>query len=219
MELLTSAEDEITGILPVNHQTLYVSHIKKDEAVVPSGIANSVIAAYTTAQARLKLYSYLEPLDSRVLYCDTDSIIYVTKNDPNEYEPPTGTLLGDLTDELEQGSFIKSFISGGPKFYSFITHAADGTEKEVCKVKGITLNFANSKLINYNAIRSYIVEDKIEPIELRYDAIRRTPFHQVVTRVETLVTLKTRQKKKCKPSSVKRRQHGQYGSLPYGYRE
>jgi len=29
------------------------------------------IAAYTTAQARLKLYSYLEQLQERVLYMDT----------------------------------------------------------------------------------------------------------------------------------------------------
>src|SRR5439155_13369026 len=41
--------------------------------------SNPFIAAYTTAQARLKLYSYLELLNERVLYFDTDSVIYIIK--------------------------------------------------------------------------------------------------------------------------------------------
>ncbi|XP_043287522.1 uncharacterized protein [Venturia canescens] len=137
MELLNSPEHEITGMLPVNNQVLYVNYTKTDDAVIPSNIANTVIAAYTTAQARLKLYTYLEPLGKRALYCDTDSVIYVTRKEPGEYEPPTGQLLGDLTDELSsygEGSYIKSFISGGPKFYSFIVNTPSGAESEVCKV-------------------------------------------------------------------------------------
>lgn len=213
MALLTSPEYEITGILPVNDEILYVSYTQIDDAVTPSNIANAVIAAYTTAQARLKLYSYLERLDRRALYCDTDSVIYVTNTDRAEYEPPVGQLLGDLTNELSnygEGSYIKSFVSGGPKFYSFIVSAADGSESEVCKVKGITLNFANRSLINYETIRSFIVGEREEPIVLRYDAIRRTAFHQVITRPE---------KKSCRPSSVKRRRDGEYMSLPYGYKD
>lgn len=212
MELMTSPEFEITGILPVNNDVLYVNYIKTDSAVTPSGIASAVIAAYTTAQARLKLYSYLEHLGGRALYCDTDSVIYVTRNNPNEYEPPTGQMLGDLTDELScygEGSYIKSFVSGGPKFYSFIVKRPDMTESEVCKVKGITLDFSNNALINYKSIRSFIVGERTDPIVLRYDSIRRTAFHHVITRTET---------KTCKPSSIKRRRNGEYGSLPYGFR-
>jgi hypothetical protein len=40
----------------------------KEEFVEESGRTNVVIAAYTTAQARLKLYSYLEQLGPRALY-------------------------------------------------------------------------------------------------------------------------------------------------------
>ena len=56
-----------------------------------------------------------------VLYCDTDSVIYVQKVD----EPPkvtTGDYLDDLTYELEEfgcGSFIGQFVSGGLKNYAF----------------------------------------------------------------------------------------------------
>lgn len=74
------------------------------------------IASYVTATARLKLYSYLEQLKERVLYFDTDSIIFVEW--PGAISPPLGDFLGDLKDELAEygpGSFIDSFVSGGPK--------------------------------------------------------------------------------------------------------
>ncbi|XP_039313511.1 uncharacterized protein LOC120359579 [Solenopsis invicta] len=128
--LLTSPEHEITDILPVNDGVLYVSWRLREEAVVASPITNVVIAAYTTAQARLKLYSYLEKLDRRVLYCDTDSCIYSCSGDLNEYEPRTGNFLGDMTHELESygnASYIESFVSGGPKFYAYVHYPGSTT--------------------------------------------------------------------------------------------
>ena len=55
----------------------------KEEFVEESGRTNVVIAAYTTAQARLKLYSYLEQLGPRVLYADKDSVVYTYR--PGEW--------------------------------------------------------------------------------------------------------------------------------------
>ena len=60
--------------------------------------ANSVIAAWTI-QAQLILYEYLQKLGSRVLYCDTDSCIYVSRGELSE--PHTGNFLSDMIDELE----------------------------------------------------------------------------------------------------------------------
>ena len=51
------------------------------------------VAAYVTTQARLKLYEYLSKLGDYILYCDTDSVIYIQNVD----EPPkveTGYYLG-----------------------------------------------------------------------------------------------------------------------------
>ena len=211
MDLLTSPEIEIICMLPVNHKTLYLSYINTREAIHPSPTSNVVIAAYTTAQARLKLYSYLERLGRRILYCDTDSCIYVSKAGIGEYEPTTGRFLDDLTDELAEygaGSCISLFVSGGPKFYAYIVRKPDGTTDEICKVKGITLNYANSQHVNYDEIRSFVTGKKDIPVVLKYDAIRRTDCHRVITREET---------KKCQPVNVKRRRQGTYGSLPYGY--
>lgn len=211
VQLLSSNEVDVTSILPVNDDVLYVGYICTDENLTPSPITNVVIAAYTTAQARLQLYEYLERLGKRALYCDTDSCIYVSGNSPNDYDPPTGKLLGNLTNELAcygEGSYIESFVSAGPKFYAFVVRKPDGNTVEICKAKGITLNFASSKLVNYHSVRSLVTNEQATPIILHFDAIRRTELHNVVT---------TTEHKTCKSTFDKRRREGSYGSLPYGY--
>jgi len=75
------------------------------------------IAAYKIAQVRLKLYEYLERLGKQALYCDIDLCIYVGDNSSNDYDPPTGKLLGDLTNELacyDEGSH-RIFCFGWPE--------------------------------------------------------------------------------------------------------
>ena len=52
------------------------------------------LATFTTCWDRLKLYSVLEKLNERVLYYDTDSVIYVSR--PEEFDPPLGNYLGEL---------------------------------------------------------------------------------------------------------------------------
>ena len=48
---------------------------------------NVAVAAYVTTQARLKLYEYLSKLRESVLYCDTDSVIFIKKgNDPPKFQ-------------------------------------------------------------------------------------------------------------------------------------
>ena len=79
------------------------------------------VAAYVTTQARLKLYEYLSELWESLLYCGTDSVIFIQNVD----ELPkvrTGDYVGHLTDELEEFgelSFIEVFVSGGPKNCAF----------------------------------------------------------------------------------------------------
>jgi len=69
--------------------------------------------------------------------------------------------LGDLTDELEEsgsGSFIDRFVSRGPKNFSVICPST-GNRKTKRKMKGIILNYKNSKVVNFTALRNMILED------------------------------------------------------------
>jgi hypothetical protein len=97
----------------------------KEEFVEESGRTNVVIAAYTTctAQARLKLYSYLEQLGPRALYADTDSVVYTSR--PGEWKPELGDYLGDLTDEVPDNRIIE-FVTGGPKNNAYKIARPDG---------------------------------------------------------------------------------------------
>jgi hypothetical protein len=79
---------------------------------------NDVLGSYVTAGARLRLYSYLDKLQERALYCDTDSVLYVQITD----EQPLITCadnLGDIVSELGPSEYIQEFVSGGPKNYAY----------------------------------------------------------------------------------------------------
>ena len=91
----------------------------------------------------------LDLLQERVLYYDTDSVIYV--HEPGKPEPPLGDYLGDLTDELD-GDYITTFISGGPKNYAYVTN----NDKRVTKIRGITLDHATTKKLNPEVMRGLV---------------------------------------------------------------
>jgi len=96
-----------------------VSYTNEDEFVEVMGNKNVVLAAYTTAQARLRLYHYIENLGERVLDFDTDSVIFVSpRKSSGEYLVPLVSFLGDMSDELKDygaNSYISEFASAGPK--------------------------------------------------------------------------------------------------------
>ena len=138
--------------------------------------ANVFIASFTTCWARLKLYSLLDQLGDRVLYYDTDSVIYVHRH--GQPEPPLGDLLGQLTDELD-GEHIIEYVSGGPKNYAYRTSSM----KEVCKVQGFTLNFNNANIINFDTLKSMILGnlrevDVFNPRKICRDSRKRKIYNR-----------------------------------------
>ena len=116
------------------------------------------LASVTTCWARLKLYSILEQVNRNVLYYDTDSMIYLSK--PGEYDPPLGDYLGEIINELKTGEYIVEFVSGGPKNYAYKTNRGN----ETCKVRGFTLHFTNSKLINFESVKAMVLDPSEENI-------------------------------------------------------
>ena len=99
-DMLTSDQILVTRVSFINEEMMELRWKHKEEFVETSKRTNVVIAAYTTTQARLKLYTYLEQLGPRALYCDTDSIVFTTN--PGEAKPALGDYLGDLTDEWKR---------------------------------------------------------------------------------------------------------------------
>ena len=219
LKLLTTPEKEVFDVLSVSEDLLYANWRYKKDAVESAPNTNVVLAAYTTEQARVEIYSHIEKLSaSRVHYLDTDSCIFkCNEKDPTEYRPCLGTLLGNIMDELksyEEGAYIINFLSGGPKFYAFRALVpSSGKTVECCKVKRISLNTAYSRKINFDSIERLIAEffdnEESAPIVLKYNANIYTCTHRVVTRSE---------KKSCSIFLRTRRYFHNDVSLPFSYK-
>ena len=99
----------------------------------------------------------------------TDSVWYIER--PGGAKIETGDSLGDLTDELD-GNHITDWCGTGPKSYSYTT----SNGKNVCKVKGFTLNYENSQYINQESMKQLIEGQKKElrlSMKIRLQEIQR----------------------------------------------
>lgn len=138
----------------LSNDMIQIEWIYKQDCQPEDNKTNIYLATFTTCWSRLKLYNVLEELDRRVLYYDTDSVIYVSRS--GQYGPPLGDYLGELTDELKTVEHIVEFVSGGPKNYAYKTN----TNKETCKVREFTLNYTNSQLINFESVKDIVTDPK-----------------------------------------------------------
>jgi hypothetical protein len=111
-----------------------------------SNSTNIFLAAFVTSHARMRLYALLELLGDRVLYYDTDSVLFVER--PGQPSPPLGDFLGDLTSEIPLGRYIIQFVCCGAKNYGYML---DNGECFI-KIKGFTLNYANSQKMQFTTM-------------------------------------------------------------------
>lgn len=161
----------MSGIIVVDDETLFVNWHYLDDYDCGSSSTNPIISAFTTAaHARIELYKYLDILKERTIYSDTDSCCYLASSESEKL--PIGPYLGDLTDELD-GGYIISFISGGSKFFSYMAKYPDGSEKEVCKLKGVRLDVNIKKVVNHKTVKSLITGEQSQ-ISVSSDAITLT---------------------------------------------
>ncbi|KAK9535950.1 hypothetical protein VZT92_005782 [Zoarces viviparus] len=177
---------------------------------------NIFIGAMTTAHARLMLYDLLDTLQERVLYCDTDSVVFTSR--AGDMIPPLGSYLGDLTDEINDGDvcglpeedYITEFVSGGPKCYAYYTR--DG--KTQVKCKGVTLNAKNATVVTPASLISLVHA---------FVANQNTNAHMMtvsdtITRDQKQFHLRNATVlKKVQVVYNKRRVLSDYTTLPYGY--
>ena len=70
-DMITADEIVVTDASFVSHDVMELRYENKENFIEPNAKTNVVIAAFTTAHARLKLYSTLEQLGERVLYYTT----------------------------------------------------------------------------------------------------------------------------------------------------
>ena len=208
--MMTSDSQTIKNVRFVSDEMVHMDWCYHDDFVEVSGRTNVVIAAYTTAQARLKLYGYLENLNERTLYCDTDSVIFISKT--GEWEPALGDYLGDMTDELSDhkgGNSIVTFVGAGPNNYAF--ELARPTKKGYttkCVVKGISLNYKNSLAINFDTVKDMVIGQRKENVTITNKAICRDK--------KTTSLLTKTEENEYRIVFDKRVIQDKYGTFPFG---
>jgi len=109
----------------------------------------------------------------RVLYYDTDSIIFLEEE--GQTNPVLGDYLGEFTSELDPDDYIEEFVSGGPKNYGY----KPKNDHVECKVRGFRLNSEGKTQLNYDVMRQNVLDEIKDPLKKpRQTLVTKT--HQIV---------------------------------------
>jgi len=181
---------------------------------------NVFVAAFTTANARSRLFHVLHKLGRRVLYFDTDSVVYeYDESNPQQYKPDMGDHLGQWTDELKEGQFIQRFVSSGPKSYSYVTNDGEKTTK----LKGFTLNHETAKHLNFDSICDLVLfwaDPDNHPLPDSYNSDPRVEvaYNKICRDKHKFKLFNRSEIKKFRVTYCKRRLiKGTFDTEPYGF--
>lgn len=202
----------------IDDERVEISYKMTDDNVESNFNTNIAIASFTTASARMRLYYGLDKLNRQVLYHDTDSLVYVYDNDKPQGEGneklPLGDLLGEWTDELDGTKMIGTFISGGPKNYSYET---DDGEYHT-KIKGFTLNYDACKVLNHNnminMVNQYSQSGEVDKLSVNYGMIQRNQDKELTNYNQTKQYGFCYDKRVILPET----EDGTIDTLPIGYK-
>ena len=208
-DLLSASGKQIKKIDCIGEKMVRAEYINDSEFIREQRNINVVMAVYTTSYGRLQLYDCLDLLQHRCLYHDTDSLFFTSPADLALEPLKTGDALGDLTDELPPGRTIISFCSGGAKNY---VYKMDDQSTSVT-VKGITLNNRTKTVITYNLLRSMVMKDGpdcvnvVEPARISRDTKVGALYQQPMAKAYRVVYTK----RAVMADGI--------STMPYGYRE
>ena len=157
----------------LDSECVELRYAEKEECVVESDYISEITAAFTTANARVRLYRLLDWLHpSQLAYCDTDSVIFMCDEANPEHRnpfggasrPPEGVEFGDglgqWKDELK-GDHIVAFAAGGAKSKAFITNNPKSKKHREITQKGITLNMSNDERITVEGMIDVDVSGRV----------------------------------------------------------
>jgi len=187
----------------------------EDERVPSLRHTNEVIGPYVTAGARIHLYGFLDTLQEKAIYTDTDSVIFIQPVPGSEPALiKTGDNLGQMQSELKKDEMIDEVFCAGPKNYAYKTYnSATGKSKTVCIVRGITLNCSASQLVNFEKIKDMISSKKDDDT-----VIVRTENKIKRKKIDGGVHLISEPEDETyRLSFLKRRRLNDNTSLPFGY--
>ena len=148
-----------------------------DDSDIEATYVSEITAAFTTANARMRLYdllSWLHP--SQICYCDTDTVMFMYNKTNTLHKYPyndavdvpksvkVGLGLSEWDSECKPGEFITELVVGGAKSQSYKTN----TGKTGIKQNGITMDAANSNIKTVETMRDMVLNNTSIKSEDRY---------------------------------------------------
>lgn len=155
-----SVERESCLMRSISPGVYKVSYKKKDPFIKPVAHGNVWLAASVTAWARITLHRQMIRIGpERLIYCDTDSIIFLW---PKDGENLSGVGLGKWTDEYPDNRIVKVYALA-PKLYA-LTLADDNkqTEYESFRAKGVQMTLRNQSKMAFENILPLIQKTVLE---------------------------------------------------------
>lgn len=195
--------------LPHHHLFQYERNTKKVKLDLHSTYLP--VAVFVTAYSRLKLWREMVKYGTRLLMCDTDSIVVLHK--PGLYETPTGKGLGqwEIEDIDSKHGGIQKFVGLAPKTYSI--KCRDGNEST--KTKGISLRRNSENLVNYH-VMSELMKRYLENGEQRIIKVPQQQFQYKMGKgIQSTIALKDLS---IQPSHFKGILRNNY-LFPFGYQD
>jgi len=119
-----------------------------------------------------------------------------------------------MTSELKLNEIISEVVCAGPKNYAYETiNSITGASKTVCKVRGITLNYLASQLVNLAKMK-----DMILSMDDNDSVIVHTPNNIKRKRGRGGVSIISQPEEKTyRVSFLKRRRLNDNSYVPFGY--
>jgi len=155
-------DDPTIETLDFDHVSEYMDRCvirKKEEFSKPPETNCLPVAVFVTSYARLHLYKYMEEVqqvNGKLLYCDTDSIIYVASRGAGYVVE--GEALGQMKREHPTRRIIE-FVSGGPKNYGFrhVDLLTGNDERAELKIRSFPLSYATHQLLNFESMKELVL--------------------------------------------------------------
>lgn len=212
MQIVIDPTKIVQSLVPLGEDCLQIAWKPIEDTDVSLPTSSLVHAAFTTCFGRLQLYKFLDIVGERALYCDTDSVAYISR--PGESDLPLGNHLGDLTDQVADdhgpGSFIVEFCAGGPKNYAYVVAVKGNLNnlKMCIKVRGISINKSCDSLVTFKNLKKMVMGYKDNIIVGIPRQIARLPSWKIVTRPSS---------KNWQAVNTKRRRVDMAHTVPHGY--
>ncbi|KAH7709385.1 C25F9.2 protein [Aphelenchoides avenae] len=159
-DLVADPTKDVLSVDMLNETTAHVTYNTKDPMVEEVPTSNIFVAIWTTSQARLRLYSFMEQIASTpgclLLYTDTDSVIFLCPRGKCPIQQ--GDVLGAMKSEYPKHEILE-FICGGAKQYGLkLALKSDPSEITYSlKYRGITLDDSAAKEMQFDTLKAQVL--------------------------------------------------------------